>query len=97
MRSALEYLAAAGCVAFLASFVTGRVPGLTALGRLSMPVFVAHVPAMAAARIALQKFAGVTDLTLHLIVGVGAGIGVPLVLYKLASHFKVARLIGLGR
>ena len=81
-REAFEpFLAAAGTSAVLALAVltdtTKFGPALRLLGRHSLEIYVAHTIASAAVRIALSKFAHVTALAPHLILGTFAGLYLP--------------------
>jgi len=63
------------------------IPLLALLGQLSMPIYLAHVIAAAAVRILMQKFVGVTDFSIHLILGMVVGLTIPVMLYKAANRF----------
>lgn len=51
---------------------------LAYVGHHSMEIYLIHILASSGARIALQKGLGITDASVHLVVGVLLGIGVPL-------------------
>jgi len=67
-----------------------NIPVLSALGRGSMVIYLAHVLAAAAVRILLQTFLGVQSPSVHLALGVIAGLGGPLVLNAIGGR------LGLG-
>jgi fucose 4-O-acetylase-like acetyltransferase len=66
-----------------ASVVLGRIGRcwwLGYLGRMSLPIFVAHTIASAATRIVLQSGIGIANSVIHVVLGVAMGLCVPLVL-----------------
>lgn len=97
----LPGLAASLGVLVSVAWLTPRAPRslfnvVVFLGRGSMTIYVSHIIALAAARIALQKL-GFTSLALHLVFGVGCGVGFPVLLYIVASNYGVMRVLGLGK
>jgi fucose 4-O-acetylase-like acetyltransferase len=82
-RYAFEpFLAIAGTSAIVALAVLADTTklgvGVRLLGRYSLEIYVAHTIASAAVRIALQKFAHVTALAPHLILGTLVGLYLPI-------------------
>ena len=59
-----------------------EVPWLAYLGRISLQIYLAHVIALAAARIILLRVFHVEDLAAHLLLGTAAGLIVPAVLVE---------------
>jgi hypothetical protein len=61
-------------------------------GEASMAIFVAHTLASAAIRIGLVKTLHVEDVTVHLLLGTVAGIGIPWALFLLSKRYHVPYL-----
>lgn len=61
-------------------------PALLVLGERSLEIFVAHTIATAGTRVILLRVAHVTDPTLHLVLGIAAGILAPLILHRIATR-----------
>lgn len=94
--SAIAVLGFAGAVAGVtASLSPGLVGILARLGSLTMPIYLAHIVALAAARIGLTKL-GIGDLTTHIVVGTLVGILLPLLLYAVSVRTGAERLLGFG-
>jgi uncharacterized membrane protein YcfT len=77
----LAFVGTAGALA--AAVLTARVPWLgwvRRLGELSMPIYLAHILAASGARIVLAKFLHVQDRWIHLVVGMAAGVLLPVAL-----------------
>ena len=88
----LLFLALAQPIARLGS--KGRLNGvIRLLGQHSMAVFLAHTIFSAATRIALIKI-GISDPSLHLILGTAIGLAGPLALALWAQRLRVTRLLG---
>jgi len=68
----------------------------SSLGRASMTIYVTHVMAMAAIRIALLKL-GVRDIGVHLLLGVSLGVMLPYAFFIVCEHLGFMRILGLGR
>ncbi len=58
-------------------------------GSGSLAIFVAHTMASSAARIGLQRVAGVSDPAVHVVAGIAAGILLPLALLALVRRFAI--------
>ncbi|WP_449396206.1 acyltransferase family protein [Devosia riboflavina] len=69
---------------------------MTYLGATSMAIYVMHVIPEAATRIGLLRL-GVDAVWLHIIVGILAGVGLPLLAYAVLKRLGLLRLFGLGR
>jgi hypothetical protein len=67
-----------------------NLPWLAYLGRHSMTIYLVHILAGSGCRIILQKFFGVTDVGIHLLLGTLGGLLLPLLFYWWCSR------IGLG-
>lgn len=65
------------------------VKWLSALGRHSLYIYVAHVIVFAATRILLNKVFGVTDVVILLLSGILAGLIVPVILYRLSIALRM--------
>lgn len=88
-----------GFIAFCSIALRGQslfVTGASILGRASMTIYVSHVIALAAMRIALLKV-GIDNTLVHLLCGVGAGLVLPLILHKLLAKLHLLRAFGLGK
>ncbi len=68
---------------------------LVMCGQASMAIFLSHTIFSAFFRIVLLKF-DLTNLPLHLILAMIAGVGGPLILRGLARQFGLSRLLGFG-
>ena len=90
-------LAGAGIVATLglARLVGARMPVLPLLGAASLPIFLLHVIAAAAARAAL-KWLSIIEPAMALPLITAAGLLVPLVVYQLAANAGLSLWLGLG-
>jgi fucose 4-O-acetylase-like acetyltransferase len=62
---------------------------LAVLGRHSLYIYVAHVIVFAFTRIVLSQFLGIQNVALILLSGMASGLLVPVLLYKLASHWNL--------
>jgi uncharacterized membrane protein YcfT len=69
-----------------------KVPGLAELGRLSMEIYVAHVLAYAAVRVALLRGLGISSLPVHLLLGCLAGLLLPVLLAVAARRLGIRGL-----
>ncbi|RZT04549.1 Fucose 4-O-acetylase [Duganella sp. CF402] len=65
------------------------------LGLASMPIYLAHVLATAGMRIFLIKLE-VTSLTIHVLLGVSAGLALPLLAYYAIYRLRAERWFGMG-
>ena len=92
----LSLVAAFAGIAFVVTVsrwvATGPSPILTVLGRHSMAIFVLHTLFASGARIVLQRFLHVEDVTVHVIAGIGLGILAPLVIGVLAERWRIGGL-----
>jgi hypothetical protein len=61
-----------------------------------MAIYLTHVFALAAVRIALMKF-GVRSLPVHVGLGVSVAVLAPYMFYRLGDRFRLLRLLGFGR
>ena len=97
LRDLLSLGAALGFCALVDGLWSGRpgrgASGLRALGRNSMIIYLAHVPAAAAVRIAMQA-AGIEDLATHLILGSVIGLLAPLLALPLLGGTRLGRALG---
>lgn len=75
------------CLAFLMSRIN-IFTELEKFGRLSLEIFLAHTLASASCRIFLDKILGIDALSLHLILGIAAGIYVPILLKLVADRMN---------
>lgn len=100
----LDFLVGATAVlglVFLAAGLSHRLNNGSAarvliwLGGLTMPIYVAHVIALAGARILLLKV-GVDSLTIHVLVGVLGGLAVPIGMKFAVDQLKRSRQLGMG-
>lgn len=66
------------------------------IGRLSMPIYLAHLIATAGTRVVLLKFFGLQDVTLHIILGTTAGLIFPILLFRFSKRLGVERWVGFG-
>ncbi|WP_026460540.1 acyltransferase family protein [Schaalia suimastitidis] len=83
LATTLGVVAVLAVSALLSRFEATAKP-LAYVGRYSLQIFLAHVLAMAATRIVLVKL-GVTDVTVHVVLGTAVGTLVPLVLWHLTK------------
>ncbi len=67
--------------------------GLILCGLATMPIYMLHTFVSAGFRVALLK-GGISDLTVHLIVGVTLGVILPIVIFKLTDRLAISRLLG---
>lgn len=67
---------------------------LATLGKLSMPIYLAHILFTAGTRIALQKVLHYNGALGHVVLGTLVGTALPLLLYKLAERLKVTWVLG---
>jgi fucose 4-O-acetylase-like acetyltransferase len=90
-------LAGTACVV-LASRVLDGARGssvLVTLGRLSLPIYLSHTLATAAARIFLQKALHITSPVVHVGFGMLAGVLLPLALIAAANRLRIPYLFAL--
>lgn len=79
-------------------FTLGRHAGrlnwnwLGYIGRYSLEIYLIHVMASSGVRIVLQKFLGITDPSLHLMIGTLAGVVVPLAFVMVSRSMGTAWL-----
>ena len=73
-----------------------KIPLLSLVGSSSIAIYVSHVIASAAMRTMLIKF-GVTDSSIHLVLGATCGIVFPTCFYTVANALGIAPYIGLGK
>lgn len=96
---AVPWLAVVGTLGVLAVSRSlenaGRAAWLLRLGELSLPVYVAHTLGTAAARIVLSKGAHVDNLAVHVVVGMAAGLALPLALHTVARRARFRYLFTL--
>jgi fucose 4-O-acetylase-like acetyltransferase len=93
-------------VAFLGSFATIAAcemldrwrpqAWLVYLGRLSLPIYLAHLIATASTRVVLEQFLGLYDVTLHIVLGTAAGVVFSVLLYKFSERLGAERWFGFG-
>lgn len=69
--------------------------GLTYLGQMSLEIYLVHVLAYAGTRIVLLRIFNITSLPIHLVSGLIAGLGVPVLLAIVANRFKFLYLFRL--
>lgn len=83
-------------VVFRLAMALARVPRLndllSALGQASMAIFLAHVLVASGIRIALSKLLHVQDVSLHLWIGMTAGVGLPWWLWRQSSAWRLSWL-----
>ena len=72
------------------------MPLLSFLGKASIAIYVSHVIASAATRTMLVKI-GVTDSSIHVVLGTASGIVFPSCLFIVANMLGVAPYIGLSK
>ena len=65
-----------------------RIAILTYLGQMSLEIYLAHVLAYSGTRILLLRGFGITATSVHLICGVVAGLGLPILLAIIAQRLK---------
>ncbi|MEJ0062497.1 MAG: acyltransferase [Alphaproteobacteria bacterium] len=75
---------------WLSKFPIGRA--LAALGKVSLIVFVMHIIFLAAWRVMLLKV-GIVSPGIHLLSGMVAGIGIPVLIYKGLTRYNLQRLV----
>jgi len=63
------------------------LPVLQYIGSRSLQIYVAHVLCTAGSRILLMKLLHIYSVPIHIVVGMGAGVILPLVLDKLSRRF----------
>jgi fucose 4-O-acetylase-like acetyltransferase len=73
-----------------------KIPLLSFIGKASIAIYVSHVIAAAATRVVLIKF-GVTDGSIHVLLGTASGIFFPSCLFIMANFLGVAPFVGLGK
>ena len=74
-----------------------RLPAIEAIlfaGRASLVIYVMHILCAAGMRIAL-KIAGIQNAGVHVVLGVVAGVVLPLCIYAVLDRLNLARLLGL--
>jgi fucose 4-O-acetylase-like acetyltransferase len=74
----------------------GPLRFLQAWGRASLPIYVAHVLALIGCRVLLVR-AGVLDRVVHIVAGLGVGLGGPLLLAALCQRAGLRHVFVLGR
>ncbi|RTL52736.1 MAG: acyltransferase [Rhodocyclaceae bacterium] len=87
---ALPLLAAAAGIALVVAFAHGfgdRLPFLSAMGRHSLDIYLAHILVASGIRIVLTRLLGITAVEVHLIVGTLAGIAGPILLYRVTERY----------
>ena len=94
-----QLLALAAVLGFtvLVGRTAGMRPGaaLAWLGQRTMPVYLTHIIVLAVVRVVLLKL-GQEGLALHLLLGVGCGIGLPVLLDQVVQRLGLSRLAGFG-
>jgi fucose 4-O-acetylase-like acetyltransferase len=75
-----------------ADFPTTRF--LQMLGRFSMVIFVTHIIIASGLRIILLRFTPIQDPMLHLLIGVCAGLLLPIIAYRVAIRLRIERWLG---
>jgi peptidoglycan/LPS O-acetylase OafA/YrhL len=90
-------LAGTACVVFVSRALEGVRAArlLVTLGRLSLPIYLSHTLATAAARIFLQKFLHLTSPAIHTVFGMLAGVVLPLALIAAANRLRIPFLFAL--
>lgn len=101
LRSVLLGVVAAGLgvgATLAAGTLSSRVrfEPLSYLGRNSLPIFLAHIVFSAGCRI-LMTLLGVDNLTLHIAVGLTAGVTLPLLLLSVAARARAGWLFDAPR
>lgn len=81
-------------MSLLTKDATALNKGLLTLGKASMVIFLAHTIFTASIRIVLQKV-GIDFLPIHLVVGVGLGIALPLMMNTLIHKFAKPQWFGI--
>jgi surface polysaccharide O-acyltransferase-like enzyme len=81
---------------FLAQRVAWRSGTLCLLGRLSMSIFVMHVIAAAAVRSLLTTVLGIENVALHLALGTGCGVGLPVLAVAVLDRARLTAWLGLS-
>ena len=74
-----------------------RLDWLARLGQASLAIYVMHILAGSSIRIILQKFIGIDWVAVHLVVGTLAGMGLPLIVLRLADRIGMSSWLGLGK
>lgn len=67
------------------------------LGIYSLQIYLVHMLAGVAARIVLWKFLHIDNPLIHMVIGMGAGLFVPVILYNIALKINFPYLFELGR
>tara|TARA_R110002096_G_scaffold229063_6_gene418564 strand:+ start:2806 stop:3813 length:1008 start_codon:yes stop_codon:yes gene_type:complete len=95
-----ELAVAAAVLGFLLAAVNLPLPArggaiMAAIGRQTMPIFLAHILFTAATRIALLRL-GVDALVPHIVLGSAMGMIGPLLFVEIANRLQVSALVGFG-
>lgn len=87
----LTLFIAFGCIAGSAGLgaliARTRIRVVEFFGKLSMEIYVLHILACAGCRMVLENFFGTRNWGIHLVLGIAAGLIVPVVLYRLAMRY----------
>ncbi len=83
-------------IVVLARLIGTRMPWLTALGKMSMAIFVLHTIVAALLR-SMFTVAGIVDPFMMLITCVLAGLLVPVLFAKVAGRYRLETWLGLGK
>lgn len=74
----------------LSVFLTARsIKWLIVIGSSSMAIYLMHIIAGSGARIVLVKLFGITSTEIHLLIGLTAGIGLPLVAVRVVEKYNL--------
>jgi fucose 4-O-acetylase-like acetyltransferase len=88
------FLGIAAVIACSKLLVGPLASGLAVIGRLSLPIFLAHVIAASGVRVAMLGLGVPKEPILYVFCGVLAGILLPMLLYRVAARFDFLPLLG---
>lgn len=66
------------------------------LGEYSLSIYVMHIICAVGARVILSKILHLNDPAVHILVGVGVGIGAPIIAHLVLKRFSLLPLVGLA-
>lgn len=70
--------------------VSGKLPFLFSwIGQCSMSIYLMHILIGSGARIILHKFFNIDSITIHIIVGVSAGVVMPCIIHAIIKRYKI--------
>jgi hypothetical protein len=82
-------------VVLLSKLIAGSLGEFVAyLGRLSLPIYLAHVIAASGVRIIMHKMGVPHDVTVYILGGVVAGLGAPIALYVVLARLNLLAYAG---